>query len=78
MGYDGSDYEIFLYDGTSTTQLTDNDYDDDCPQINDNGYVVWRDDDGSDYEIFLYDGTSTTQLTNNDYDDYSPQINNNG
>ena len=32
---------FYLYDGTSTTQLTDNGYADWAPQINDNGYVVW-------------------------------------
>lgn len=40
-GHDGSDYEIYLYDGTSTTQLTDNGYDDSDPKINDDGWVVW-------------------------------------
>ena len=71
-------YDIFLYNGTSTIQLTDNDYHDQYPQISDTGHVVWCGDDGSDYEIFLYDGTSTTQLTDNPYDDGYPQINNNG
>jgi len=75
---DGTDLEIFLYNGTTTTQLTNNSYYDDIPQINDNGYVVWYGWDGSDYEIFLYNGTSTIQLTNNTYDDMYPQINNNG
>ena len=27
-GYDGTDWEIFLYDGIETIQLTDNSYDD--------------------------------------------------
>ena len=77
-GRDGSDYEIFLYDGTVTKQLTDNSFNDRNPQINDSEQVVWRGHDGSDYEIFLYDGTVTTQLTNNSYDDLDPQINNAG
>jgi hypothetical protein len=64
-GFDGSDYEIFLYDGTTTTQITNNSYDDKYTQINDNGYVVWAGSDGSDDEIFLYDGATTTQITNN-------------
>ena len=68
-GHDGSDYEIFLYDGASTTQLTNNAHSDWNPQINNTGYVVWYGSDGSDAEIFLYDGASTTQLTNNSYDD---------
>ena len=35
------DYGIFFYDGTNITQLTDNDYYDESPQINDSGEVVW-------------------------------------
>jgi len=38
-GWDGTDYEIFLYNGTTTTQLTNNSYGDYFPQINDNGSV---------------------------------------
>ena len=40
-GYDGTDWEIFLYDGTTTTQVTNNSRNDTNPQINDNGYVVF-------------------------------------
>jgi hypothetical protein len=79
-GYDGSDWEIFLYDGTNITQLTDNSYDDNEPKINNNGYVVWSGQPtGTDTEIFLYDGTSITQITDDSYyDDRLYQINNNG
>ena len=76
--WDGFDYEIFLYDGTNTTQITDNSYDDIFPKINNIGYVVWQGrKDGLTYEIFLYDGTTTTQITDNSYSDQYPQINNN-
>ena len=75
---DETDYEIFLYDGSTVSQLTDNSYDDTNSQINDNGYLVWEGYDGTDWEIFLYDGTKSIQLTDNSYNDYSPQINNNG
>ena len=79
-GYDGTDWEIFLYDGIETIQLTDNSYDDFNPQINNNGYVVWEGQSvgGADYEIFLYDGFNTIQLTANSYEDGRPQINDNG
>jgi hypothetical protein len=77
-GYDGSDWEIFLYDGATTTQITNNSNNDGSPQINDNGYVAWSGSDGSDDEIYLYDGTTTTNISNNSYGDYFPQINNNG
>jgi subtilisin-like proprotein convertase family protein len=75
QGYDGNDYEIFLYNGTTVVQLTNNSYDDEDPQI-DNGQVVWQGYDGNDYEIFFYDGTIPIQLTNDSYDDYDPQIHN--
>jgi hypothetical protein len=53
--YDGSDYEIFLYErATATTlQLTDNTYNDTLPQINANGDIIWQGYDGSDSDIFL-------------------------
>ncbi|MBW2663844.1 MAG: hypothetical protein JRD93_18160 [Deltaproteobacteria bacterium] len=56
---DGTDIEIFLYDGSTITQLTNNDYDDREPQINNNGHVVWHSSEG----IFLYDGSTTTKLS---------------
>ena len=78
------DYNIFRYDGTSITNITNNlafngtgD-----PQMNDSGYVVWEGYDGSDYEIFLYDGTSIRQVTDSSgnylYGNFAPQINNSG
>jgi len=72
------DSEIYLYNGTATTPITNNIYDDDNPQINAGGNIVWEGDDGSDYEIFLYDGSTTTQITNNTWDDTDPRINTSG
>ena len=77
-GWDGSDWEIFYYNGTTITQLTDNSYDDLYPHINNAGHVVWYGWDGSDWEIFYYNGTTITQLTDNSYSDGFPQISNNG
>ena len=71
-GWDGSDTEIFFWDG-NTTQVTDNSYNDALPQISDSN-VVWYGNDGSDYEIFFWDGNTIIQLTYNSYDDYNPQI----
>jgi hypothetical protein len=81
--WDGTDYEIFLFDSSTgtTTQLTKNDFDDRYPQINASGDVVWH---GGvmfdDLEIFLFNSSTgtTTQLTDNDLDDMDPQINDNG
>lgn len=81
----GDEYKIFLYDGSTIIQLTDNNYDDWGHQINAQGHVVWHgfgnedpDDPTTDSEIFLYDGSTTIQLTDNNGDDYYPQINANG
>ena len=56
------------------TQLTNNNYGDYSPQIN-NGQVVWYGYDGSSYNIFFYDGNRTIQLTDNGYA-LGPQIDN--
>lgn len=70
--YDGTDNEIYFYNGTTkvTTQITNNAVDDIDYQI-DGNRVVWRQFDtvNSDYEIYLYDATpatpTITRLTNN-------------
>ena len=43
LGYDGHDYEIYLYSAATQTtrQLTNNDNDDTNPQLSDNGNVSW-------------------------------------
>lgn len=70
----------FSSDLYTTTQLTNNTYSDEHPQVNDKGHVVWMSTSKS-YpwgEIFLYDGLTTTQLTNNIHHDDWPQINSKG
>jgi hypothetical protein len=76
--FDSQDYEIYLLDGATTNRLTNNNYTDLAPAINNNGDVVWPGSDGSDMEIYLYDGATTAQLTNNSFSDLAPAINNNG
>ncbi len=70
-----SDYddEIYFYNGSSRSKLTDNSYNDKAPQISGIN-VVWYGYDGNDNEIFFYDGNSTTQVTDNNYSDIDPQI----
>jgi hypothetical protein len=75
FGHDGNDWEIFLYNGLTVIQLTNNEYDDREPQIKASGSVVWSGHDGNDWEIFIYNGSTPIQLTNNAYDDIQPQIN---
>jgi Tol biopolymer transport system component len=70
-----------LFSGIANAeQLTNNDYDDLFPRMNDNGgYVVWYGaEGGDDYEIFLYDGTTTTRLTDDSVDDRSVYVNDAG
>jgi hypothetical protein len=69
--------DIYLYDGSDTIQLTNDNYTHYSPQINSSGHVVWFANDGNDTEIFLYNGSTTMQLTNNLYDDVLPQLNDN-
>jgi len=80
--HDGNDWEVFYYDGSSTTQLTDNDFDDTNPDMEAFLYdgtfvttnVIWQGYDGHDFEIFYYDGSSTIQQTNNAFDDTQPDF----
>jgi hypothetical protein len=60
------------------TRLTDNEYDDEPPQINASGHIAWVGFDGHDKEIFFYNGTGITQITDNEYDDWGPRINASG
>lgn len=87
QGWDGHDYEVFLFDGQTTKQLTDNSYDDVlgtpeyARQVNSNGTVVWSGRTGgssSGSEIFRYDASGVSQLTSNVYYDAYPQVNNSG
>ena len=66
------DDEIFYYDGTTVTQLTNNAVSDLSPRISGTN-VVWQGGAG-DTEIFLYDGTTITQLTDNALGDVLPEV----
>ncbi|MBW2059710.1 MAG: transglycosylase SLT domain-containing protein [Deltaproteobacteria bacterium] len=76
--WDGDDYEILLFDGSSTLRLTGNFCDDIDPHIDDLGRVAWREFDGEDYEVWFYDGESIRQLTDNSYDEVGLQLNGRG
>ena len=77
-GFDGNDYEIYLYDYNrrSIAQLTDNDIYEYSPQISGNN-VVWYSFDDNDSEIYLYNGSNVIQLTDNNTYEYNPQISGN-
>ncbi|MBN2525265.1 MAG: hypothetical protein JXR76_02650 [Deltaproteobacteria bacterium] len=80
LGWDEAEreWEVFLFDGVTVSQLTTNTQNDYYAQINDNGWVVWAGYDGNDYEIYLYDGLSTRPITQNNVYDVEPQLNNSG
>jgi hypothetical protein len=79
QAYDGTDNEIFYFDGEAVQRLTNNTVDDRNPRV-DNGRVVWQGQvawqgqTGADWEIFLYDENGIRQLTENYFDDQFPQI----
>lgn len=82
VGYKDWYYNLFYYNGVTTTQLTNyNNSWVESAQLNDNGKIVYymNPSGGSGgKEIFYYNGTDTIQLTNDAYDDWSPKISNRG
>jgi cysteine-rich repeat protein len=71
----GGDTEIFLSDGTSVTQLTNNAFDDESPAIHGTD-VVWVGfpDSASEGEIFHFDGMTIEPVTDDDLDDLDPHV----
>ena len=69
------DFEIFLYNGSETIQLTDNDVNDFFPKISGDN-IVWQSQINEDSEIFLYDGSEAEiiQITDNAIRDTNPAI----
>ena len=83
MGWDGSDWEIFLYKQGSSTQITSNAIDDKFPKINNAGEVVWiagaADERGKidKYEVYFYSG-EVQQITSNDGFNVQARLNDSG
>jgi PEP-CTERM motif len=57
--YDGHDYEIYRYDGSTISRLTDNDEDDVAPDVS-NGHIAWIRGDDDDTDI-IYDGITVME-----------------
>lgn len=78
--WDGSDYEIFLHDGSGVTQITNNATDDVDPEVNVRGQVAWVAKYGQGGSaVMLYDEGVTTQLTSSESENLSQvQINASG
>ncbi|MBW1858495.1 MAG: hypothetical protein JRI70_00095 [Deltaproteobacteria bacterium] len=75
QGYDGNDWEVFLYNvATGTTiQITDNDEDDVSPQT-DGRYVVWLGFNDGEWDVFFWDGTEVRSISDVSAEDMAPQI----
>ncbi len=86
MGYDGNDYEIFMYEWLIdwVWQITDNSYDDYYPMINNNGDIAWQGRDGSEYQVFFYENDMDTiwEISSSDpgshYNAMRPDLNDEG
>lgn len=74
QAWDSGKFEVLLYDGTNTKQITNNLLSNEIPRINDNGQIVWFADD----EIYTFLDGESWPITNNEYDDWYADINNNG
>ena len=80
-GIDDRDVEVFLYDGNTTIQLTDNNSIEALPLVSGNN-VVWTGGidvtgDLNSAEIYFYNGNSTIQLTDNNFTDLATSISGN-
>ena len=77
VGSDPNNQQIFLYNGTTTTQLTNNGSHSTStsPQVF-GSRVVWDgvNPNSNGWQIYLYDGVSTTQLTSAHAANAYPQI----
>ena len=67
------DWEIYLWDGATTTNISNQSGSDYSPSIS-GSIVVWRGWAGSSGEIFLWDGATTSQISNGSRFDDAPAI----
>jgi beta propeller repeat protein len=74
-GWDGSDFEIFLYNhnAQTITQITDNDYDDVSPQIW-GDMIVWEAFPAANSDIFMWRDDQITKLSTNIEDDLNVRV----
>lgn len=71
--FDGNDYEIMYWDGTTVRQLTDNSFDDVTPSVS-QGKIAWCQllptgiVGQSKGQVFFWDGIQTTNITDGTFD----------
>jgi hypothetical protein len=82
--YDGNDNEIYLYRNGTIKKISENNYDDGYPDINNSGLIVWGGRYSPNYKIYLYNGSNIQEIatvspsvTETNYV-HGPKINNNG
>ena len=73
----GEDTELFLYDGMTTFQITDNSRKEYWHSMNDNGKIVWPQGTDIGTKICMYDYESKTTSDISYIGGYMPDINNN-
>ncbi len=75
FGWDGQDYEIYLYKAgpNSIEQLTDNSYDDISPVIWDT-MIAWEAYPAVDADIFIWKDGLSQKISDNTEDDTNPRI----
>lgn len=80
FGYDGTNWEIFSanWDGSNLVNVSNNSYENEYPEINDAGQVVWHawlSDTNSEIYTAPATGGTARRVTNNTFEDWYPQIN---
>lgn len=75
FGWDGYDYEIFMFDAArnETIQITSNRFDDTAPYIW-NDVIVWEGYPGVEADVFMWRDGTTTKISDNLDDDLYPRI----
>jgi len=73
-GWDGTDYEIFLWNGESINQITNNAQDDYEAQLS-NGQIAWTSKTGERFDVLFYDGETIHNISNRpDVPDEDPHL----
>lgn len=63
IGFDGTDFETYLYDGISTIQISNSDNNVNFVGMNNNGKIVWSEKTSTNaHDIYLFDGVTTTLI----------------
>ncbi len=70
---DNDYFQIFLWNGTTITQITMTSYNNLFPNLH-NGKIAWAGEKNGHFQIFYWDGDNITQITDTDYDNEYPKL----